>query len=229
MATKHDSARKPSDQQTPKQRGNPNNRLDALDAPPRPTPATDDWEYHKRGPRLLASIGNTSWVRRAERERLAKQRKGQDTTYVHRWWLKDQHSAKMPAISRDAEALANTWGRPIGRSAAEPEAEPVFAPTEIRFNATENGCDDFCFPPHWNERQPTAYGCCNTDMMPYDQLVAATILVIKYYLGDDILIKSDGEHSSGTWSAAVNLYLRTFPDREVPNLDNWPGAQGHVK
>ena len=122
------STRKPSDQQTPKQRGNPNNRLDALDAPPRPTPATDDWEYHKRGPRLLASIGNTSWVRRAERERLAKQRKGQDTTYVHRWWLKDQHSAKTPTISRDAEALAITWGRPIGRSADEPDADPVSRP-----------------------------------------------------------------------------------------------------
>ena len=35
--------------------------------------------------------------------------------------------------------------------------------------------------------------------------------------------------NSGTWGPAMNRYLRTFPEREVTNLDNWPGAQGHVK
>ena len=223
------SAMKPSDQQTPEHHGNPDNRLDATDDPPRPMTATGDWEYYKRGPKLLASIGNRHWTLSASQERLTKQRKGQDTTYVHRWWLKDQLSAKTPAISRDAEALANTWGRPIGRSADEPEAYPVFAPTEIRFNATEQACDDFRFPPDWNDEAQAGYGSCNTDMLPYNQLVAAVMLVIKHHLRDDVVIKSDGEHSSGTWSAAVNLYLRTFPDRDVPNLDNWPGAQGHVK
>ena len=54
------------------------------------------------------------------------------------------------------------------------------------------------------------------------------MLVIKHHLGNDVVVKSDGEHRSGTWSAAMNLYLRTFPDRDVPNLDNWPGARGHV-
>ena len=56
-------------------------------------------------------------------------------------------------------------------------------------------------------------------MVPCDQLVAATMLVIK----------SDGEHNSGIWGAAMNLYLRTFPEREAPNLDNWPGARRRVK
>lgn len=210
-----------SEQRTFPERVSPTRHPGAADDPPRPMVKTDhEPEYHRRGPRLLASIGNTSWVRRAERERLAKQRKGQDTTYVHRWWLKDQHSGKTPAISRDAEALANTWGRPIGCSADEPDAKPVFSPTEIRFNATDDGCDDFPFPPDWNDKEHAGYGSCNTDMLPYNQLVAAVILVMKYHLGD---------HCSGTWNAAVNLYLRTFPDRDVPNLDNWPGTQGHVK
>ena len=35
--------------------------------------------------------------------------------------------------------------------------------------------------------------------------------------------------NSGTWGAAMNLYLRTFPDRDVPNLDNWPGTRRRVK
>ena len=75
--------------------------------------------------------------------------------------------------------------------ADEPETEPVFSPDEIRFNATEDGCDDFRYPPDPRENeqagQPAGYGCCNTDMMPYDQLVAATMLIIKYHLGDDVV------------------------------------------
>ena len=223
-----------SNDQPPSQHGSQDNRPDAPDLLFRPPLPTDDgWEYYRRGPQLLASIGNWSWIRRASRERLARQRKGQDGEYIHRWWIKDQCSTKTPAIAEDAQALANTWGRPLHRSADEPEAEPVFSPTEIRFNATEDGCDDFRYPPDRSENeqagQPAGYGCCNTDMMPYDQLVAATMLIIKYHLGDDVVVKSDGEHRSSTWSAAMNLYLRTFPDRDVPNLDNWPGALGRVK
>ena len=52
---------------------------------------------------------------------------------------------------------------------------------------------------------------------------------MKHHLGDHVEINAAGDYRSGTWGAAVNLYLRTFPDRDVPNLDNWPGAQGHVK
>ena len=220
----------PSEQRTLPEHVATTGHPDAADYPPRPPVKTDDEpEYHRRGPKLLASMGNTSWVRRAERERLAKQRKGQDTTYVHRWWLKDQHSAKTPVITKDAQALANTWGRPIGHSADEPDADPVFSPTEIRFNATENGCDDFRFPPDWDDKEQAGYGSCNTDMLPYNQLVAAVMLAVKHHLGDDVVVESDGDYCSGTWSAAVNLYLRTFPDRDVPDLDNWPGAQGHMK
>ena len=223
-----------SNDQPPSQHGSQDNPPDAPDLLFRPPLPTDDgWEYYRRGPQLLASIGNWSWIRRASRERLARQRKGQDGEYTHHWWIKDQYSPKTPAIAEDAQALANTWGKPLHRSKDEPEAEPVFSPTEIRFNAPEDGCDDFRYPPDPRENeeagQPAGYGCCNTDMMPYDQLVAATMLIIKYHLGDDVVVKSDGEHRSSTWSAAMNLYLRTFPDRDVPSLDNWPGALGRVK
>ena len=52
------------------------------------------------------------------------------------------------------------------------------------------------------------------------------MLVIKYHLGDDVIVRSDGAYNSGTWNAAVNLYLRTFPERQVPLLDNWPYGSG---
>ena len=102
-----------------------------------------------------------------------------------------------------------------------------------QINALENGRDDFRYPPDHSENeksgQPTGCTSCNTDMLPYGQLVAATMLVIKYHLGDDVVIKSDGDYNSSTWGAAMNLHLRTFPERDVPNLDNWPSAGGHVK
>ena len=143
-------ATEPSDQRTSPQHGRRDNRPDAPDLLFRPPLPTDDgWEYYRRGPQLLASIGNWSWIRRASRERLARQYKGQDGEYIHHWWIKEQCSPKTPVIAEDAQALANTWGKEL--------------------------------------------------------------------------------HRSGTWGAAMNLYLRTFPERDVPNLDNWPGARGHVK
>ena len=224
----------PSEQRPPQQHGSQDNRPDAPDLLFRPPlPKDDGWGYYRRGPQRLASIGNMSWAGHASRERLARQHAGEDGEYIHRWWIKDQCSPKTPTIAQDTQALAHTWGKALRRSRNEPEAEPVFSPDEIRFNATEDGCDDFRYPPDRSENepagQPAGYGCCNTDMMPYDQLVAATMLVIKHHLGDSVVIKSDGDHRSGTWGAAMNLYLRTFPDRDVPNLDNWPGAFGHVK
>ena len=143
-----------SNDQPPSQHGRQDNRPDAPDLLFRPPLPTDDgWEYYRRGPQLLASIGNWSWIRRASRERLARQRKGHDGEYIHHWWIKDQCSTKTPAIAKDAQALANTWGRPLHRSRDEPEAEPVFSPTEIRFNAPESGCDDFRYPPDRSENE----------------------------------------------------------------------------
>ena len=122
-----------SNDQPPSQHGSQDNRPDAPDLLFRPPLPTDDgWEYYRRGPQLLASIGNWSWIRRASRERLARQHKGQDGEYIHHWWIKDQCSPKTPAIAEDAQALANTWGKELHRSADEPETEPVFSPDEIR-------------------------------------------------------------------------------------------------
>ncbi len=198
---------------------------------PRQIPINED--HYKRGPQRLASIGDAGWRLAATHERLARQRDGLDGEYLHQWWVKDPNSTQTAAIAKDVQALATTWGKPLQRSADEPDAQPVFSPTEISFNAREDGCDDFRYPLSWGENLPAGqtpgYGRCNTDMLPYDQLVAATMLVIKYHLGDGVVTQSDGEHNSATWSAAVNLYLRTFPDRDVPNIDNWPGAQGRIK
>ena len=148
-------ATEPADQRTSTQHSNQDQHPEVQNLLFRPPIQTDDdWDYIRRGPRRLTSIGNSSWIRRASHERLARQEAGQDGEYTHRWWIKDQCSPKTSVIAEDAQALANTWGQPLRRSKDEPKAEPVFSPTEIRFNARENGCDDFRYPPDQSENEP---------------------------------------------------------------------------
>lgn len=104
-----------------------------------------------------------SWVNRAARERLAKQLRRGDTQYTHRWTVKDSGYAKTPTMAKDDQALANTRGQKLHRSADEPAAAPIFSPTEIHFNAPESG-DNFRYP-HWNKNEKTDYGSRNTDML----------------------------------------------------------------
>ena len=224
----NDATCQSNDQQTSEQHCSQYNHPDAPDDLPRrsPPPADDDWDHRRRGPRPLASLGNMSWVNRAARERLAKQNRGEDTQYTHHWKIKDPCSALMPAIAKDTQALANMWGQQLQHSADEPDAPPVFSPEAIRFKAAEHAADAFRFPPTGQDGDLASHGSCNTDMTPYDQMVAATLLAIKHHLGDYVEINAAGDDNSGTWNAAKNLYMRTFPERDVRPIDNWPGAKG---
>lgn len=65
-----------------------------------------------------------SWVNRAARERLAKQLRREDTQYTHHWTVKDSSYAKTPTMAKDVQALANTRGQKLHRSADEPAAAP---------------------------------------------------------------------------------------------------------
>ncbi len=133
--------------------------------------------------RLLASLGKMSWVSRAAREMLVKQRQGEDTKYTHHWMVMDLRYAPTPTIAKDAKTLANMRGQKPHRSAEEPAAPPIFPSTEIRLNALESGADDFGYPPTWRDDGATGRGSCNTNMVPYDQLVAAILQAIKHHLG----------------------------------------------
>ena len=62
-----------------------------------------------------------SWVNRAEKERLAKQRQGEDTQYTHHWTVKDLRYAQTSTIAKDVQALANMLGHklhPGGRTSS---------------------------------------------------------------------------------------------------------------
>ena len=149
--------------------------------------------------------------------------------YSHTWVVRNRNSVNVEAIATDAKALADNAGIDLKRSSLN-DRPPTFGPMEIRFNARQNGCEDFQYPPHWDQNAdrdfPPGFGWCKTNSMPYDVMVAATLLAIKHHLEDDVVARSDGAPDSGPWRAAIDLYRLTFPERTPPILDNWPGGSG---
>lgn len=146
--------------------------------------------------------------------------------YTHRWVVKDRLSAQTPIIAQDAQTLAAACGFAVSHSFDEPERAPTFGPGYIQFNARVNAYEDFRYPPNWSSNAdvglPAGFGWCKTELQPYDTLVAATVLAIKHHLENDVVANSDGPPDSPAWTKAIDLYTRTFPERTVPVLDNWP-------
>ena len=140
-------ATEPSEQRTSPQRGNLDNRPDAPDLLFRrrfqqTTAGNTTDEDPNRWPQSEIGPGYAARHEKAS----PRQHKRQDGEYIHHWWIKDQCSPKTPAIAEDAQALANTWGKELHRSADEPETEPVFSPDEIRFNAPRGRLRRFPLP-----------------------------------------------------------------------------------
>lgn len=152
--------------------------------------------------------------------------------YAHSWVVKYRTVANVPAIIEDVRTLTEIAGIPLQRSVDDP-SPPTFGPGEVRFNAQENGCEDFRYPPQWTQNAdlglPAGYGWCKTDELPYDAIVGAAVLAMKHHLADDVVTRSDGMPDSPAWMHAAELYQRAFPDRSVPVLDNWPGRSGRTK
>ncbi len=70
------------------------------------------------------------------------------------------------------------------------------------FNGRGDSGEDFIYPPTEGAKPAAGLlsnrGKCKTECRDYDTLVSAG------------------------WTAAIELYSRTFPERELPWLDNWP-------
>ena len=54
---------------------------------------------------------------------------------------------------------------------------------------------------------------------------APSLLSVKHHLGDMAYVTSIAEPDREGWQAAFELYFRTFPEREIPVLDNWPRSE----
>ncbi len=64
-------------------------------------------------------------------------------------------------------------------------------------------------------------GKCRTECRDYDTLVGAILLAVKHHIGSKGSVRSTVTPDSVGWQAAFELYVRTFPEREIPWRDNW--------
>ena len=177
---------------------------------------------------LLAQAKNG--MERANRRyfgEVGKERSRRTMIYSHNWSIAKGYSPQTPLISQDAALLAENCGVPLQFTAADPQHGPMFHQYFISFNGRGDSCDDFQYPPHLAaNREVGLFGrihCkCRTECRDYDTLVSAILLSIKHHLGSKCSVRSTGQPDGAGWTAAFELYARTFPERELPWLANWP-------
>ncbi len=145
--------------------------------------------------------------------------------YTHFWEIKDQQSAQTQTIVADVQALAAQCNFQM-RTPRDKYEEFTLGPDRISLNAEVDACATFNYPPNWENNVKigvsAGHGACTTNALPYDALVGAALLAIKHHLGDDAAVRSMGGPQHAAWQAVFELCTRTFPEREIPQLDNWP-------
>lgn len=149
--------------------------------------------------------------------------------YAHSWVVKDGTSPQTQTIVADVQALADQCDFKM-RTPRDKCEDFTLGPDRISLNAEVDGGGTFEYPPDRKRNVEigviAGYGVCITDAMPYDALVGAALLAIKHHLGDDVKVQSKGGPQHPAWQAAKALYSRTFPERVIPWLDNWPDGSG---
>ena len=155
-----------------------------------------------------------------------KPRSRRTLIYSHFWIIKTEGYELTPAIAEDAVLLAANCDFELMLSSESPDLGPKFSPDLIAFNGRGDAHDDFTYPPDLNDRRVSNYlgnhGRCRTQCRDYDTLVSTVLLSVKHHLSNMAYITSIAEPDREGWQAAFELYSRTFPEREIPWLDNWP-------
>ena len=115
---------------------------------------------------------------------------------------------------------------PLQFTASAPQHGPLFHQHFTGFNGRGDSCEDFQYPPHLAANRTVGIfsirGKCSTECRDYDTLVSAIRLSIKHHVGNKACIRSGGIPDGVGWVAAFELYSRTFPERKIPWIDNWP-------
>lgn len=58
---------------------------------------------------------------------------------------------------------------------------------------------------------------CKTARKPYDEIVCAALIELERRFPDAVDVRSDGYFDNDLWLEGIELYIDTFPDRELPS------------
>lgn len=136
--------------------------------------------------------------------------------YTHYYTMKRDHDLKIKEISEDIAKLVAESDVPVGNGWGRGDG-PYYADYCVVFNgARPEHHEPFSYPPNFSKGHDG--GFTKTARKPYDEIVAAALLVMQHRLGDGVEIASDGACDNIHWQYATDLFRRTFPDRDVDAL-----------
>jgi hypothetical protein len=168
-------------------------------------------------------------------------------TYSHRWerpavlagpsWARIRNDISIALQLFQVTSTNPAWREagvePVALRGPDGDGDPVVAPAAVAFNgdASRNGAaDPFRFSQDGrDEGEPAGTAAhvrarCDTALLPYDLAVCAALLIAKYHLGDDFVLRSDGKVEELGWPLArevagtalgIHGLLKEDPERGV--------------
>lgn len=125
--------------------------------------------------------------------------------YTHYWKAHSVQTIPQPALTMIKKIVgeAHEAGL-IQRDFDDPRA-PLVAAEEICFNgAGDLGHETFQFLP--GDRKPQF---CKTGQKPYDEIVMKVLIALKYHLGENLKVSSDGNFD-GEWREVRDYMVARF-------------------
>lgn len=134
--------------------------------------------------------------------------------YTHYWYQDTKlDDAKFAAAALDIEKVLAVTEVPLAGGMGDEGTKPEVGPKRISFNGVDEDGHETLYveptaekPSYQDQSEPQVFNFCKTARKPYDEVVIASLAVLKHHLGDAIRVSSDGYFSE--WETGLALAKR---------------------
>jgi hypothetical protein len=131
--------------------------------------------------------------------------------YTHYWYQDTKlDDEKFAAAALDIGKVIEATDVPLANGMGDEGTKPEVGSKRISFNGVdEDGHETFYAEPevekqsYLDPNDPMAFNFCKTARKPYDEVVTASLAVLKHHLGSSVRVSSDGYFSE--WEAGLAL------------------------
>lgn len=127
--------------------------------------------------------------------------------WTHHWQRPQSFDAdKFAAAATDCRRLVTVL--PLSLAGPDGSGLPIFNNDQIALNGVEGeNCEPFVVNRTEYDRRGRDHfwSFCKTEHLPYDQVVQAALIILKFHLGDALSVGSDGKAEH--WEAAKSLVV----------------------
>lgn len=131
--------------------------------------------------------------------------------YTHYWYQDPKLDAdKFAAASLDIAKVIEMSKVSLGGGMGDAGTTPEIGPEKIWLNGVdEDAHETFAIEPtatkqdYEDKSDPKVFSFCKTARKPYDEVVTASLAVLKHHLGDAIRVSSDGDFDE--WADGLAL------------------------